>query len=92
MDAHDFAAKLEAAGYTEIETKALEPRPANHGHAHDSSVRGLVLDGEFIVACEGEPRSNAPAIFSRFLRACRTQRRWALMGRVSLSVEDMHSR
>jgi quercetin dioxygenase-like cupin family protein len=57
MDAQDFAAGLEAAGYIEIETKALDPRPANHGHAHDSSIRGLVLDGEFIVACEATPRS-----------------------------------
>ena len=57
MDAQNFAAELEAAGYAEIETKTLETRSANQGHAHDSSVRGLVLDGEFIVACGGEPRS-----------------------------------
>ena len=49
MDQAAFEAKLAAAGYTQIETKALDPRPANTEHAHDHDIRGLVLDGIFIV-------------------------------------------
>ena len=44
-----FEAKLQSAGYTEIESKTLDPRPANAGHAHDYDIKGLVLDGVFIV-------------------------------------------
>jgi quercetin dioxygenase-like cupin family protein len=58
MNEQDFAAQLERDGFVEIETRTLAARPANHGHTHDSSVRGMVLDGEFIVACGSEaPRS-----------------------------------
>lgn len=54
----DFAATLEREGFVEIETKTLDPRPANHGHVHDCIVRGMVLAGEFIVACgEETPRA-----------------------------------
>lgn len=58
MDGQDFAARLARDGFTEIETKTLATRPVNDGHAHDCTVRGLVLDGEFIVTCGDEtPRS-----------------------------------
>ena len=60
MDAATFSSELERAGYREIETKTLEPRPANGDHGHHFSVRGLVLDGEFIVAMGGVPRSYRP--------------------------------
>ena len=50
-----FEAELKAGGYVEIETKALDPRPANHGHAHDYDIRGLVLDGLFIVNQNDRP-------------------------------------
>ena len=49
MDQASFEAELEAAGYSEIETKTLEPRAANPEHAHNHDIRGLVLDGLFIV-------------------------------------------
>jgi len=39
-----FEAELRSAGYTGIETKALDPRPANNGHVHDYDIRGLVLE------------------------------------------------
>jgi quercetin dioxygenase-like cupin family protein len=50
-----FEAELKSAGYVEIETKALDPRPANNGHVHDYDIRGLVLDGIFIVKQDDEP-------------------------------------
>jgi quercetin dioxygenase-like cupin family protein len=60
MDATAFATELERAGYREIETKTLEPRPENGDHGHHFAVRGLVLDGEFIVTKDGVPRSYRP--------------------------------
>jgi quercetin dioxygenase-like cupin family protein len=50
-----FEAELQSAGYTEIESKTLDPRPANAGHAHDYDIRGLVLDGNFTVNQDGNP-------------------------------------
>lgn len=50
-----FEAELKSAGYVEIETKAIEPRPVNTAHAHDYDIRGLVLDGIFIVAQDDKP-------------------------------------
>jgi len=50
-----FEAELKSAGYVEIETKALDPRPANNGHVHYYDIRGLVLDGIFIVKQDEKP-------------------------------------
>ena len=60
MDTHAFEAKLSADGYTEIETKTYDPRPANGEHGHHFSVRGLVLDGAFIVTQENKPVTYRP--------------------------------
>jgi quercetin dioxygenase-like cupin family protein len=49
MQQAEFEAGLKAAGFVEIESKAIDPRPVNHGHTHDYDIRGLVLDGVFIV-------------------------------------------
>ena len=60
MQPADFEARLKADGYTEIETKRYEPRPANGEHGHHFSVRGLILDGAFIVTKEGVERTYRP--------------------------------
>ena len=44
-----FEAELRSAGYTQIESKALDPKPTNTEHVHDCHIRGMVLDGVFIV-------------------------------------------
>jgi quercetin dioxygenase-like cupin family protein len=49
MQQAEFEAELKAKGFVEIEHKAIDPRPVNHGHTHDYDIRGLVLDGVFIV-------------------------------------------
>jgi quercetin dioxygenase-like cupin family protein len=49
MNQSAFEAELRAAGYTQIEIKAIDPRPANEAHSHDYGVRGLVLEGAFTV-------------------------------------------
>ncbi len=55
MDTGTFETELRATGYTEIETKRYEPKPANGEHAHHFDVRGLVLEGAFIVIADGKP-------------------------------------
>jgi quercetin dioxygenase-like cupin family protein len=55
MNQAAFEAELKTAGYTQIETKKLDPRPANDGHGHDYAVRGLVLDGVFTVTQDQRP-------------------------------------
>jgi quercetin dioxygenase-like cupin family protein len=54
MDRASFEAELKAAGYTEIEAKTLEARSANPEHAHNHDIRGLVVDGLFIVRQDGK--------------------------------------
>jgi len=49
MDRQEFEARLKDDGYTEIEAKFLQPRPANNEHGHPFAVRGLVLTGAFTV-------------------------------------------
>jgi quercetin dioxygenase-like cupin family protein len=55
MDKDTFERELEASGYTQIEAKAIDPRPANTEHGHDYGIRGLVVDGIFIVIRNGIP-------------------------------------
>jgi quercetin dioxygenase-like cupin family protein len=52
-----FEAELRSAGYTEIETKTLDPQPSNSEHVHEYDIRGLVIDGIFIVR-EGDQRAT----------------------------------
>jgi len=49
MNRQEFEAGLREDGYTEIEAKSLQPRPANDEHGHPFAVRGLVLSGAFTV-------------------------------------------
>jgi quercetin dioxygenase-like cupin family protein len=60
MDHSAFEAELSRGGYTEIETKTIEPRPVNSAHTHDYIVKGLVLDGIFIVTDGGNPTTYLP--------------------------------
>ena len=57
MNVTEFKEMLEKTGYREIATKSMEPMPANGEHAHEFSVHGLVTEGEFIITCDGTPRS-----------------------------------
>jgi quercetin dioxygenase-like cupin family protein len=60
MDKNEFDAQLRADGYTEIETKAVAPRPANEGHGHPYAVRGLVLAGAFTVVQDTKSTTYRP--------------------------------
>jgi quercetin dioxygenase-like cupin family protein len=50
-----FEAELRSAGFTQIEIKALDPKPTNTEHVHEYEIRGLVLDGIFIVRQGDQP-------------------------------------
>ena len=52
MDASTFEAQLRADGFQEIETRLMDARPANGEHGHHFDVRGLVLEGSFIVTSD----------------------------------------
>jgi quercetin dioxygenase-like cupin family protein len=49
MNKQEFEAQLRRDGFTDIEAKSLQPRPANDAHGHPFAVRGLVLFGTFTV-------------------------------------------
>lgn len=60
MDKRAFEAQLKAGGYTEVETKIYEPKPANGEHGHHFSVQGLVLEGAFTVIQNDQPVTYGP--------------------------------
>jgi hypothetical protein len=60
MNESEFEAELKADGYTEIETRNLEPRPGKGRHRHLFAIRGLVLSGAFIVTRDSEPVTFGP--------------------------------
>ena len=60
MNSAEFEAKLKEAGYCEIATKTMDPRPANGEHGHEFSVRGLVTAGAFVqLFAAGQGRRSA---------------------------------
>ncbi len=59
-DTNHFEAGLKADGYVEIDTKNYPARPANGEHGHHFSVRGLILDGEFLITTDGKTTAYRP--------------------------------
>lgn len=55
MTPETFTQGLASDGFVEVETRRLEPRPANGEHGHHFTVRGLILDGAFTITLEGRP-------------------------------------
>lgn len=60
MDAQGFERQLQLDGYSEIETKKQHAKPENDAHSHDCSVRGLVLEGAFMVRLDGRQVTFGP--------------------------------
>jgi mannose-6-phosphate isomerase-like protein (cupin superfamily) len=60
MDRIAFEAELRRDGYDEIVDARLFPdhKPGDHSHPYD--VRALILEGEFTIAVNGEPRTYRP--------------------------------
>jgi len=56
MDASKFETELRNDGFGEIVKGEMKPSEVRNVHAHDYEVRGLVLDGEIVLTCDGEER------------------------------------
>jgi quercetin dioxygenase-like cupin family protein len=59
MDARAFETELTRDGYQRIETKELPRGYRADSHAHDFSVRALVLAGEITLTWNGSSRTFA---------------------------------
>ena len=70
MNRQQFEAQLKADGYTEIEAKFLQSRPANDHHGHPYAVRGLVLTGAFTVAQNNISKTYLPGEIFSVARGC----------------------
>ena len=65
MERAAFEAELKRQGYGEIGTVRFETGHDLPVHAHPYDVRALVLEGEFTIAVDGQPRLYRPGdIFS----------------------------
>jgi quercetin dioxygenase-like cupin family protein len=71
MDRSAFEADLKRDGYAEIVVVRFGPGhdPGGHDHAYD--VRGLILDGEFIIAVDGQARRYRPGNVFTLASGCR---------------------
>ncbi|MFM9886619.1 MAG: cupin domain-containing protein [Burkholderiales bacterium] len=57
MDLTAFKAGLAQDGYTEIDTRAIEPNLYNPAHSHPFHVRAQLLEGELTLAWDGQQRT-----------------------------------
>lgn len=65
MDLTAFKAGLAQDGYTEVDTRAIEPNLYNPAHSHPFHVRAQMLEGELTLAWEGQQRTfRAGEIFT----------------------------
>ena len=53
MNKAEFEAGLRRDGFTEIDTRSLDPGQTTPEHAHPFGVRALVLGGEITLTVEG---------------------------------------
>ena len=56
MDPSKFETELCNDGFGEIVKGEMKPNEIRNVHAHDYEVRGLVLDGEIVLTCDGKER------------------------------------
>ena len=56
MDASKFEIELRNDGFGEIVKGEMKHNETRNVHAHDYQVRGLVLDGQIVLTCDGEER------------------------------------
>ena len=60
MNQGEFEDQLKADGFQEIELQDLTSRPGKGRHRHLFAIRGLVLEGSFIISQIGEPVTYGP--------------------------------
>ncbi len=65
MDLASFKAGLEQDGFTEIDTRTIEPNLYNAAHSHPFHVRAQLLEGELTLSWDGQQRTfQAGEIFT----------------------------
>jgi quercetin dioxygenase-like cupin family protein len=57
MNRQEFEMQLAADGYTNLEVKISQARPANEHHGHAFGARGMVLAGTFTVSRRGSSKT-----------------------------------
>jgi len=57
MNASEFETGLKRDGYLDIETKTTPANTASKPHAHEFSVRALVLAGDLTLTWDGKSRT-----------------------------------
>ena len=60
MDRGSFESDLKRDGFLEIVTKSMDPNVSLDEHTHPYDVRGLVLEGEFTLRCDGQVQTCRP--------------------------------
>lgn len=57
MDTKQFEAQLRSEGYLDIKARTLDPAVSTSSHSHRFDTRLLVLAGEVIITCDGQPQT-----------------------------------
>lgn len=54
-ETREFELGMVRDGFQDVQIKSYEPMPVNTPHSHPFDVRGVVLDGEAVITCDGVP-------------------------------------
>ncbi|MSQ19439.1 MAG: cupin [Betaproteobacteria bacterium] len=74
MDLATFKADLERDGFTDIDTRSIEPNLFNAVHSHPFHVRAQMLEGELVLRWEGKQKTyRAGNIFTMATGCERTE-------------------
>jgi quercetin dioxygenase-like cupin family protein len=75
MDVEVFKQQLGELGFTEVLTRTWGPNQFVDTHTHDFEVRALVLEGEFVLGCDGQDKLLRPGdVFTLAPRRPHTER------------------
>jgi quercetin dioxygenase-like cupin family protein len=84
MNTNEFEASLKRDGYLEIETKTVSANTASKPHAHEFSVRALVLAGDVTLTYEGQSRTFRAGDIFEMAAGCVHFEKYGLDGATSL--------
>jgi quercetin dioxygenase-like cupin family protein len=60
MDVDGFKRELAEMGFNEVLTRVWPANLVIETHTHDFEVRALVLEGEFVLGCDGQDKLLRP--------------------------------
>ena len=84
MDKTEFEASLKRDGYLHIETKTVPGNTTTKPHAHDFSVRALVLAGDVTLTSEGRSRTFRAGEIFEMAAGCVHNEQYGPAGATSL--------